>query len=66
MDGNLGPWSSVGPTAFSAGATPATLRLAWDESALRMLCEVGDAINATDGVPFLRCYRGLWLELCRV
>ncbi|MGA7992806.1 MAG: sugar-binding protein, partial [Thermoanaerobaculia bacterium] len=28
---------------FSVGAVPATLRLAWDETALRLLCEVGDA-----------------------
>ncbi len=43
VDGNLGPWSSVAPTSFAVGGTPATLRLAWDETALRMLCEVGDA-----------------------
>ncbi len=49
VDGNLGPWSSIAPTAFAAGATPATLRLAWDESALRMLCEVGDATPVTLG-----------------
>jgi AraC-like DNA-binding protein len=28
---------------FLVGSTPGTLRLAWDETALRMLCEVGDA-----------------------
>jgi len=43
VDGNLGPWANVPAVRFAVGATPATLRLAWDERALRMLCEVGDA-----------------------
>ena len=29
------------------------------------LCEVGTPIKAEDGVPFLRCYKGLWNELSR-
>jgi sugar phosphate isomerase/epimerase len=29
------------------------------------LCEVGSSIKAEDGVPFLRCYKGLWKELSR-
>ncbi len=29
------------------------------------LCEVGNSIRQEDGVAFLRCYRGLWRELCR-
>ena len=29
------------------------------------LCEVGTPIRAEDGIPFLRCYRGLWKELSR-
>ena len=49
MDGNLGPWTSVAPMPFSVGASPATLRLAWDETALRMLCEVGDTTPVTLG-----------------
>lgn len=49
VDGNLGPWSSVAATPFMVGTTPATLRLAWDEGALRMLCEVGDATPVTLG-----------------
>jgi AraC-like DNA-binding protein len=49
VDANLGPWSSVAPVSFSVGAAPATLRLAWDETALRMLCEVGDATPVTLG-----------------
>jgi AraC-like DNA-binding protein len=49
VDGNLGPWSAVPPLRFSVGATSATLRLAWDETALRMLCEVGDATPVTLG-----------------
>lgn len=49
MDANLGPWSSIQPMAFSVGASRATLRLAWDETALRMLCEVGDATPVTLG-----------------
>lgn len=49
MDANLGPWSAIPPVPFSVGAVPATLRLAWDETALRMLCEVGDATPVTLG-----------------
>ena len=49
MDGNLGPWGSVTPIRFAVGDSPATLRLAWDETALRMLCEVGDATPVTLG-----------------
>jgi len=30
-----------------------------------LLCEVGAPIHADDGIPFLRCYRALWHELCR-
>jgi sugar phosphate isomerase/epimerase len=29
------------------------------------LCEVGSAIQPEDGVPFLKCYNGLWKELSR-
>lgn len=49
VDANLGPWLSVAPTTFAVGAAPATLRLAWDESALRVLFEVGDATHVTLG-----------------
>lgn len=49
VDGNLGPWAPVPAVAFTVGGTPATLRLAWDEGALRMLCEVGDATPVTLG-----------------
>jgi sugar phosphate isomerase/epimerase len=27
------------------------------------LCEIGASIKAEDGIPFLRCYRGLWRAL---
>lgn len=37
------------PSPFVVGTSPATLRLAWDEAALRMLCEVGDATPVTLG-----------------
>ncbi|MGC8668404.1 MAG: sugar phosphate isomerase/epimerase family protein [Chthonomonadales bacterium] len=30
------------------------------------LCEVGITIAPEDGVPFLRCYQGLWRELTRI
>lgn len=49
MDANLGPWTSVPPSTFAVGATPATLRLAWDDAALRVLFEVGDATPVTLG-----------------
>ncbi|MBK9062214.1 MAG: helix-turn-helix domain-containing protein [Acidobacteria bacterium] len=49
MDANLGPWASVSPVTFVVGATPATLRLAWDETALRVLFEIGDATSVTLG-----------------
>ncbi len=49
VDANLGPWSPVAPATFAVGATPATLRLAWDETALRVLFEVGDATHVTLG-----------------
>jgi AraC-like DNA-binding protein len=49
VDANLGPWLSVAPTTFAVGAAPATLRLAWDETALRVLFEVGDATHVTLG-----------------
>lgn len=49
VDANLGPWLSVAPTTFAVGAAPATLRLAWDETALRVLFEVGDATRVTLG-----------------
>lgn len=49
VDGSLGSWTSVPPVRFAVGAVPATLRLAWDEGALRMLCEVGDATPVTLG-----------------
>lgn len=49
MDANLGPWGSVAPATFAVGATPATLRLAWDETALRVLFEVGDSTHVTLG-----------------
>jgi AraC-like DNA-binding protein len=49
VDANLGPWSSVAPTTFAVGAAPATLRLAWDETALRVFFEVGDATHVTLG-----------------
>lgn len=49
MDANLGPWSSVAPTTFAVGPAPATLRLAWDETALRALFEVGDATHVALG-----------------
>ncbi len=29
------------------------------------LCEVGSSIKAEDGIPFLKCYKGLWSELSR-
>jgi sugar phosphate isomerase/epimerase len=29
------------------------------------LCEIGSSIQPEDGVPFLRCYKGLWKELGR-
>jgi sugar phosphate isomerase/epimerase len=29
------------------------------------LCEVGSPIQAESGVPFMKCYAGLWRELCR-
>jgi AraC-like DNA-binding protein len=50
VDANLGPWTSIPAARFAAGATPATLRLAWDESALRVLVEVGDATPVTGGL----------------
>ena len=49
VDANLGPWLPVAPTTFTVGAAPATLRLAWDETALRVLFEVGDATRVTLG-----------------
>jgi AraC-like DNA-binding protein len=49
VDANLGPWSSIAAATFSVGASPVTLRLAWDESALRVLFEVGDATPVTLG-----------------
>lgn len=49
VDGNLGPWAGVPPARFLVGSTPGTLRLAWDETAFRMLCEVGDATPVTLG-----------------
>jgi len=39
----------VNAIRFAAGTTPATLRLAWDERALRALCEVGDETPVTAG-----------------
>ncbi len=29
------------------------------------LCEVGSSIRAEDGIPFLKCYSGLWQELSK-
>jgi AraC-like DNA-binding protein len=49
VDANLGPWSGVAPMTFSVGSTPGALRLAWDETALRVLCEVGDATPVAGG-----------------
>ena len=49
VDANLGPWAGVSAIRFAVGATPATLRLAWDENALRLLCEVGDATPVATG-----------------
>jgi len=49
VDANLGPWLSIAPATFAVGAAPATLRLAWDETALRVLFEVGDATHVTLG-----------------
>jgi AraC-like DNA-binding protein len=39
----------VNAIRFAAGTTTATLRLAWDERALRALCEVGDETPVTAG-----------------
>jgi AraC-like DNA-binding protein len=43
VDARLGPWRGIPTVRFAAGPTAVVVRVAWDTSALRVLCEVGDA-----------------------
>jgi AraC-like DNA-binding protein len=43
VDARLGPWRGVPAVRFAAGPTHVVVRVAWSSSALRVLCEVGDA-----------------------
>ncbi len=43
VDARLGPWRGVPSVRFAAGEAVVVVRVAWSTSALRMLCEVGDA-----------------------
>jgi AraC-like DNA-binding protein len=43
VDARLGPWRGVPSVRFAAGPTAVVVRVAWSTSALRVLCEVGDA-----------------------
>lgn len=47
VDASLAPWLRLPVTRFSVGPTPAAARVTWDETELRLLCEVGDATPVT-------------------
>ena len=50
VDGRLRRWKGIPATRFLVAGTPAAARLSWDEGALRVLCEVGDATPVTAGI----------------